>query len=230
MLTAMVSDPAGASMPIGTRVGDAATEELRSRRASDAAHGISRPPAKGGKDPSRPGSSRDRVRARKVQRVVRHIDPWSVLKLSLLFFLALVVIICIALALLWGGARSTGTLGGVEDFITEVGGFGNCPEPVGEVPAVPAVPSADQPVTAVPTGDQSCVGGAELQDTFRFEDRKIFAAVALGGFVLVFAGSMGAVVMALLFNVLSDLTGGVRITVLEEDPSPRSAGTGSPGR
>ena len=62
------------------------------------------------------------------------------------------------------------------------------------------------------------------------EDTKIFAAFALGGVVLVFAGSMSVVVMVLLFNLMSDLTGGIRITVLEEDPSPRSGGTGSPGR
>ena len=43
---------------------------------------------------------------------------------------------------------------------------------------------------------------------------------ALGGIVLVLSGAAFSVVLALLFNLISDLTGGVRVTVLEEDPVP----------
>ena len=37
-----------------------------------------------------------------------------------------------------------------------------------------------------------------------------------------------SVVMALLFNLISDLTGGLRVTVLEEDPPPRRTGSPAP--
>ena len=47
--------------------------------------------------------------------------------------------------------------------------------------------------------------------------------------MLVLAGAAASVVLALLFNLMSDLTGGVRVTVLEEDPPARAeAGSGSP--
>src|SRR2546430_509287 len=69
------------------------------------------------------------VRGRRVRRTVRHVDPWSVLKLSLLFFAAIFLIVCVASGLLWTGARASGQLGNVEHFITSVGGFGNC-EPI----------------------------------------------------------------------------------------------------
>lgn len=180
-----------------------------------------------------------KVRARKVQRIVRHIEPWSVLKVSLLFFLALFLIICVASAVLWSGARSSGSVENVEDFVTEVGGFGNCPTtttvpPTTSIPPDPATSSTTVPVTVTTLDElEQNKGGCsddELVGGFKFEDERIFEAFGLGGAVLVLAGSAGAVVMALLFNLISDLTGGVRVTVLEEEPPARAAGSGSPAR
>ncbi len=194
-----------------------------------------------------------RVRARKVRRIVRHVEPWSVLKISLLFYAALFLIICVASAVLWGVARSAGTVENVESFITSVGGFGNC-EPVDGVAPVtttttlpetaPTTP-VDQidpggtetsiteppPPVADPGDDEDCREGEELVGEFKFEDGKILQAFVLGGIVLVLAGSAANGVLALLFNLMSDLTGGVRVTVLEEEPAPRpAAASGSPGK
>lgn len=195
-----------------------------------------------------------RVRARKVRRIVRHIEPWSVLKISVLFYAALFLIVCVASALLWGAARSSGTVDNVESFITSVGGFGNC-EPIGGVepdsattttlatestaPVDQLDPTGDDAATEDtgvepaedPGDDEDCREGEELVGEFEFEDQRIFQAFALGGIVLVLAGSAANVVIVLLFNLMSDLTGGVRVTVLEEEPRtrPRSA-AGSPGQ
>lgn len=179
-----------------------------------------------------------RVRARKVHRIVRHIEPWSVLKVSLLFFLALFLIICVASAVLWSGARSSGSVDNIEDFVTEVGALGNCPTtttvpPTTTLPPDPAT-STTVPVTVTTLDElEQNPGGCsdeELVGGFKFEDQRIFEAFGLGGVVLVLAGSAGAVVMALLFNLISDLTGGIRVTVLEEEPPARAAPSGSPGR
>jgi hypothetical protein len=201
--------------------------------------------------PKSPSPKPGRVRARKVRRVVRHIEPWSVLKISLLFYAALFLIICVASVLLWGVARASGTVDNVESFITSVGGFGNC-EPInGEAPVTSTtLPGAEStaPVDQLdPTGasttlpedlgsaaapapgeDEDCRAGEELVGEFKFEDARIFQAFALGGIVLVLAGSAANVVLVLLFNLMSDLTGGVRVTVLEEEPPARAAGSGSP--
>jgi hypothetical protein len=194
-----------------------------------------------------------RVRARKVRRIVRHIEPWSVLKLSLLFYAALFLIVCVASALLWGAARSSGAVDNVESFITSVGGFGNC-EPIdgsGTATTTTTAPAAGSTIpvdqvdpagtdTTLPdlgatgpaatTGnEEDCRPGERLVGDFKFEDGRIFQAFALGGIVLVLAGSAGNVVLVLLFNLMSDLTGGVRVTVLEEDPPPRTrTPSGSP--
>lgn len=190
------------------------------------------------------GSRSRKVRVRKVRRIVRHIDPWSVLKISLLFYAALFLIICVASAVLWGAARAAGTIDNVESFITSVGGFGNC-EPIDGAPrattqpttpdvvstapvdqldpgALPEeVPDPDTPSSTTPGDEEDCREGEELVGEFQFEDGRILQAFALGGVVLVLAGAAANVVMVLLFNLMSDLTGGVRLTVLEEEPTPR---------
>lgn len=228
------------------------TAPVPSRTASSPGPAIGADPGRDEGRPRRaPDGKKGRVRARKVRRIVRHIEPWSVLKISLLFYAALFVIISVASALLWNAARSAGTVDDIESFITEVGGFGTCEPIEGESDNVATTTTAPTGETTPPdqfdpTGtettvapgevpvdpeaelddDEDCREGEELVGEFQFEDGKIFQAFALGGIVLVLAGSAMNVVLVLLFNLMSDLTGGVRVTVLEED-APRPAGSGS---
>ena len=197
--------------------------------------------------PKKKAPKAPKVRARKVRRIVRHIEPWSVLKISVLFFLSLFLIICVASALLWNAARSAGAIDDVESFITSLG-FGNCEDVAGEetsdapitsttidgsqpqlggsTTTVPVVADPTDERSTIPDEDGECAEGQVLVGGFKFEDERIFQSFALGGIVLVLAGAAFSVVLALLFNLISDLTGGVRVTVLEEDPPPRR--TGSP--
>ena len=125
-----------------------------------------------------------RLRARKVRRLVRHVEPWSVLKVSLIFSFCLWVILLIAGVILWSFAVSSGTVDNVENFVQELFAL----------------------------------------ESFEFTADEIFRASAIGGLVLVVAGSGFTVLMAVLFNLISDLTGGVRFTVVEEEtarPRPK---------
>lgn len=125
-----------------------------------------------------------RLRARRVRRLVRHIEPWSVLKLSLIFYFCLWVILLIAGVILWRFAVTAGTVDNVENFIKELFAL----------------------------------------ETFTFNPDQIFRVSALGGLVMVVAGSGFTVLMAVLFNLISDLIGGVRMTVVEEEtarPRPK---------
>jgi hypothetical protein len=184
------------------------------------------------------------VRGRKVRRTVRHVEPWSVLKISLLFFSAVFLIVCVATAVLWTGARASGQLDHLESFITSVGGFGNC-EPIngsseststtttlaiaGDANQINPSQSTDvtsgtgvTTTTLAPVSDNAdCRPGEKLVGQFKFKDLRIFEAFAFGGLVLVLAGTGAAVVLALLFNLMSDLTGGVQVTVLEDEPNAR---------
>ena len=125
-----------------------------------------------------------RLRARKVRRLVRHVEPWSVLKVSLLFYFCLWVILLIAGVILWSFAVGSGTIDNVENFVQELFAL----------------------------------------ESFEFNADEIFRASAIGGLVLVVAGSGFTVLMAVLFNLISDVTGGVRFTVVEEEtarPRPK---------
>ena len=126
---------------------------------------------------------RVKLQARRVRRIVRHIEVWSVLKISILFFACLWAVFLIAGFIIWGVAESSGTVGKLESLITELFAL----------------------------------------DTFSFDGRQIFKGYALAGLILAIAGSTLNVLMVLLFNLISDLTGGLRVTMIEEEtvrPTP----------
>jgi len=118
-----------------------------------------------------------RLRARKVRRLVRHIEPWSVLKVALLFNFCMWVVTMVAGVLLWNAAETAGTIQDVEQFAQEIFAL----------------------------------------EEFVFEGEEIFNAVALGGLVVAVAATGFAVLVAILLNLISDLTGGIRVTVVEEE-------------
>ena len=134
--------------------------------------------------PERPLSNRERNRrvrleARRVRRVLRHIEPWSVLKLSLLFYFCLWLIFMLAGVLLWSFAESSGLLDNIEDLV--------------------------ESLFALDEENEFWSGGT------------IFEAFAAGTLVLSIAGVTMNVLLCVLYNLISDLTGGIRVTVIEEE-------------
>ena len=130
-----------------------------------------------------------RPRVRRVVRIVRRVDAWSVFKVSVIFFVTAYLILMVAGVLLWSLAISTGTIDNAENFITELFAL----------------------------------------DSFSFDGKAIFKASLFGGGVLVVAGTGAAVTLAVLFNLISDMMGGIRITVLEQEP-PHRRTPGTPGQ
>ena len=58
---------------------------------------------------------------RKVTRVVRHVDPWSVFKIAIIANIVLYLIVLTAGVLLWNVAYATGTVDNVERFFESFG-------------------------------------------------------------------------------------------------------------
>lgn len=66
-------------------------------------------------------TSRQKFEARKVRRLIRHIDPWSVLKLSLVFYFCMWLVGLISSVIVWQVATSSGTIGKFETFLSNLG-------------------------------------------------------------------------------------------------------------
>jgi hypothetical protein len=160
-------------------------------------------------------------RGLRVNQRLWSIDPWSVFKVSALFYLCLGLIILVAGTLLYNAGRRVGTIDQAESFVTRMGAYGEC------------VPKADVGKgVEFEEDDDKCEEGEVLVGGFTLDDSVLFRAAAIGGAVLVVAGSIGNVLLTVLLNLLNELTGGLRHTVVKE-PVARPQGSGSarsPGR
>ncbi len=116
-----------------------------------------------------------RVQARKVGRLVRHVDLWSVMKVSLLFYLCMLVVFTVSGSLIWTLLQRRGAVSSVEGFIEQI----------------------------------------FLVENFHFEGAYMFRIGVLLGLVGVLVLTLLTVLAGLLFNLISDLTGGVRVSVVE---------------
>jgi hypothetical protein len=180
------------------------------------------PPARGrlrGRHLSGRPSRRDRASRRglRVDQRLWSVDPWSVFKVSALFYFCLGLIILVAGTLLYNAGRSVGTIDQFESFITRMGAYGEC------------VPTAEVPEgTRFEEDEQSCDAGEVLVGGFVLDDGLLFRAAAIVGTILVVAGSIGNVLLTVLLNLLNEVTGGLRHTVIRE-PVARPPG-GPPGR
>lgn len=59
-------------------------------------------------------------------------------------------------------------------------------------------------------------------ESFHFRAGLIFRATLVGGFVLVLLGTGANVLMAVIYNLASDVVGGIEVSVLEEDTTRRA--------
>jgi len=147
------------------------------RGSSDSEPVVDSPPA-AVPDSGGPGGG---YRVRRVRRLVRHVEPWSVLKVCLVFYLCVWGLLVIATRMLWSAAEEAGTISKVESFIEELFAL----------------------------------------ETFTFDSEQIFRIFVLGGLVTVVGGIGVTVVLVILFNLISDLTGGIRFTMVEEETAVR---------
>lgn len=118
----------------------------------------------------------NRPRMRRVTRVVRDIDVWSVFKVGLVFHAVVLVVVLVAFTLLWGVANNTGTIDNVENFFESFG-----------------------------------------WESFSFDGTTLFGNFLAFGLLAAILGTALWVVGAVMFNLITELVGGVRVTVLEEE-------------
>ena len=124
--------------------------------------------------------ARRRARVKRTRRTLRHIDPWSVLKVSLLLYACLYGAFVLAGYLLWTAAVQSGVISNIESFVAEVGSY----------------------------------------EIWEINGEEIFQRATVIGAVLFVGAIAFNVLLTIIFNLISDLVGGVRVTLLEEDEPP----------
>lgn len=120
------------------------------------------------------------AQGRRVRRVIRRVDTWSVVRVAALFHVSMVAVLLLAAVLLWLAGRTVGAIDNIEGFMQAVG-----------------------------------------FDGFRFVPGQLLrAAVLLGSLsVVLFTGY--TVLLAVIYNLISDVVGGIELTVLEEERPER---------
>jgi hypothetical protein len=114
---------------------------------------------------------------RKVTRILRYVDAWSVFKVALLLNAVIAAVMVTAAVLLWNLAYSTDVIDNVEGVVEDWLAY----------------------------------------ETFTFDGSAMFRAVLILAGLFVIGATGLAVLAATLFNLISDLTGGVKVTVLERE-------------
>lgn len=145
-------------------------------------------PAKEAKAAKEAKGPKQRIVARRVRRVLRRLDPWSVLKVSLIFYVCLYIVTMVAGVLLWNLAARADLISRLESFVEELGAF----------------------------------------ERWELEADVILQQSLLIGAILVVLFTGMTVLGAILFNLISDLVGGIRVVVIEEEsarPAPPKGGS-----
>lgn len=117
-----------------------------------------------------------RAVARRFKGTIRRIDPWSVLKFSVAFYLSVMAVCVLATVLLFYAAEAAGIVGTIEEFIQGVG-----------------------------------------WPDFRIRPIQVFRAVVVIGVFMMITWTAVSVFVAFLYNLISDLVGGIEVTMSERD-------------
>lgn len=128
----------------------------------------------------RKGWHRERVkvvRGRRSRRIVRRLDTWTVLKVSLVFYLCVLIVIVVSGVVLWNVAEAFGFLHSIEKSVKSLFDY----------------------------------------TSFTLHPRPILEYTILGGAGLAVLGTLGNVLVALLYNLISDVVGGIQIVVIAEE-------------
>ncbi|MGH2554422.1 MAG: DUF3566 domain-containing protein [Actinomycetota bacterium] len=120
----------------------------------------------------------ERTAARRTRVVIRRVDPWSVLKFSLLFYFCLMLVFLFALLILYWLLGVTGVLDSAARVLSDVG-----------------------------------FGGTA---GFEFHGYWIFSRLFLIGVAGVVVWSLVNVLISILYNLISDVVGGIQVTLGEK--------------
>lgn len=136
-----------------------------------------------------PAAPSPKKQPRRTRVIVRKVGPWSVLKFSLLFYTCVMLVVLLALAILYSVLDAAGVLDSVGSLIASLRLGGECVE---------------------------AAGRAEPVCTFQFDGGWLFSRALGLGLIGVGLWSFVNVFVAFLYNLISDVVGGIEVTLGEK--------------
>jgi len=135
-----------------------------------------RPQARGAIPSTRRTSREPRRRWAQSERTVRHLDVWSVAKVSLVFYLLLLIAVVVASVMLWYLADAVGAIQSIEKSVRT------------------------------------------LFDLSKFTLHPVAVATytSIGGAILALGGTLANILVAFMYNLISDVVGGIRFRIVED--------------
>lgn len=179
-------DPSPGSSGILTPTGRSGGPPVRGTRNHSASRPkpvAPRPPARSRRtvlyeDQTRTGPDSPAVEVRKVRRVLRRIDTWSLFRFAIMLYACAMLVFLVAAVGLWIVATTAGAIPSIEHFITSLFAL----------------------------------------KKFHFRAGQLFLGLVGMGIVWVLAATLFTTVAGVLYNLISDVVGGIELTVLEEEP------------
>jgi hypothetical protein len=111
---------------------------------------------------------------------VRRIDTWTVLKVSLVFYICVLIVVLIAGVVLWNVAQAFNFTHDIEKSVKTLFGY----------------------------------------NTFTLHPGPMFEYTALGGLILTIVGTLVNLLVAMIYNLIADVVGGIQIVVVTEEVGP----------
>jgi hypothetical protein len=127
---------------------------------------------------------------RRTRVEIRRIGPLSVLKFSLIFYFCVFLVIYLALAIIWGILSASGVVDSVEQLLGDIFPSGEGLSPTGEVS------TGGAPPIEIVTG-------------------QLFTWLFVAGCIGVAIWSCINVFVAIMYNLISDIVGGVEVTLAD---------------
>lgn len=174
--------PSGILTPT-SRSGGPGTRGTRNHSAARPKPPAPRPPGRSRRtilyeDQTRSGPDSPAVEVRKVRRVLRRVDTWSLFRFAIMLYACAMLVFLVAAVGLWIVATTAGAIPSIEHFITSLFAL----------------------------------------KKFHFRAGQLFLGLVGMGIVWVLAATLFTTIAGVLYNLISDVVGGIELTVLEEEP------------
>jgi hypothetical protein len=146
---------------------------------------------------------------RRIRQRLWSVDPWSVFKISVMFYACMFLVVMVAGTVLWNVGRSSGVIDEFEGFVTQLGAYGEC--------------VAEEEVAAGTefVSDDDCPDGTVRIDSFVLDDGVVFKSTLIAAAVIAITGSAANVLMVVLLNLITEVSGGMKYTIIREPTTPK---------